>query len=145
MPRRPWSFSPLGWWLLGLLAGCGPNWADYRQALQEQLAVQEEVLRILQGIQTSADLEAAQQALHRLETPAAEAAARLQRLPPPGPRLRAQLETEFAEPLQTLYNKQRQEIARIRALPGGPEFFARLEQLFGAERPSGPLAPAPGR
>lgn len=121
--------------LLGSLAGCGGSSAPYAEALRDQLAVQQEVLQVVQTVRDDASLKAAQERLKELSKRADQAEARFRALPPADAHVKAGLEEEFGERVLSTSQALLAEYRRISQLPGGEELLRGLSHRAGQAPP----------
>jgi hypothetical protein len=117
---------------LGILGGCGPNADPYIEVVQDRLALQKDLVRVLQSVKDEASMAKAGERLRPLGRRWAALESQMRELPPPqGPALE-RLEREFAPRLQEAQAAYEDEVRRILQLPGGPQFFASLPGLSAA-------------
>lgn len=107
--------------------GCGAD--EHAVAIEEQLKAQQEIVAIMQGIQDTAGMEGAYETLKRNYRRLSETAARTQKLRPPSKDAQARLRKDYGERWQTILDSLQRETRRVHALPGGEEFFKKLDQL----------------
>ena len=114
------------------LAGCSRA-DDYLEVVKQQQATWEETTKLLAGVTDAESMDAAKDRFVELTVRAQNAARKAAAMGKPPDAVLEQLE-EQRRGLERAANRMRQEVARVRELPGGPEFLKDIEEIARGSR-----------
>ncbi len=123
------SLAKLSLVLVALAGGCDAA-KPYQNVMHEQNEAMAELEKILSAVTDEASMKAARSQLSERFASFESIRQRAQKLAPPSQEVMQGLQ-EAGEKLKVSVQKIQEQVRRISALPGGPEFFASLEPIKG--------------
>lgn len=111
-----------------VLAGCGGGVEPYVEIARAQQANWDEMAEVLASVKDAESMAAARSRLEDLHARSEELQERRAGLPPPSQAIRERL-SEHGPALQQSLRRVRQELARVRQLPGGEAFLNDVEKI----------------
>jgi len=114
------------------LAGC--NSAEpYLEVARQQQANWDEMTKVLESVTDEKSMEAARERFEELTVRGQTLSRRVKAMPKPSPEILEQLH-DHSRSLQRSVNRVQEELARVRQLPGGPEFLKDVETIARGSR-----------
>ena len=111
------------------LAGCGDASASFKAVYTDRIKALEDEVAILKEVTDRASMERVRPELRKIGWRSQSIKKRFEALPAPSDAVKEEIEQMFVQPLQSVLDQLRDEMQRIKGLPGGEEFLKQLKHL----------------